>query len=449
MVVGGGLTGLTTAGLLARAGKSVVVIEARHVGAGTTGGSTAKGPSLLQGTHYSRIAGATRPRCCAGTPTRTPRARVDRPLLPSTAWTTSAARRTPMPTAKGARSVRSELDALHRGGWRRPGSTRSRCPSPPPGRSGLDDQLQLDPVELVDAPGRGRPCARRGDRRGLAWSGCTAPAAPGSSREAGDADADTVVIATNMPILDRGGFFARPSRARSHGLAFRTAAEPPSAWMFPQADQPSRSLRDARDADGRQCSWWAAGPQVGASTSGARAPRPDPRLDRRALPRRLGDPAWSAQDYLPHHALPYAGPPPPGRGGILVAGGYPVGPDQRRRRPPRPLGADPRRPPSVGVGVRAVEHARAQRAARRAPDQRRRRGRDDDGVVPQADGRDRGAARAAGLHPPRRRAALERRRESWDCHCTGPGSPPTAASWRAGHPVRPAAPRGTGPAAGR
>ena len=54
VVVGAGITGLTTALLLARAGQSVAVIEARHVGAGTTGGSTAK-ISLLQGTQLSRI----------------------------------------------------------------------------------------------------------------------------------------------------------------------------------------------------------------------------------------------------------------------------------------------------------------------------------------------------------------------------------------------------------
>ncbi|WP_372729784.1 FAD-dependent oxidoreductase, partial [Nocardioides sp.] len=55
VVVGGGITGLTTALLLARAGRSVAVLEARYVGAGTTGRSTTK-VSLLQGTQLSRIA---------------------------------------------------------------------------------------------------------------------------------------------------------------------------------------------------------------------------------------------------------------------------------------------------------------------------------------------------------------------------------------------------------
>ena len=42
VVVGGGITGVTTALLLGRAGKRVLLVEARYVGAGTTGRSTAK-----------------------------------------------------------------------------------------------------------------------------------------------------------------------------------------------------------------------------------------------------------------------------------------------------------------------------------------------------------------------------------------------------------------------
>src|SRR3954452_19116765 len=54
LVVGAGLTGLVTALLLARSGRSVAVLEARDVGAVTTGNTTGK-VSLLQGTRLSRI----------------------------------------------------------------------------------------------------------------------------------------------------------------------------------------------------------------------------------------------------------------------------------------------------------------------------------------------------------------------------------------------------------
>ena len=54
VVVGAGLTGLATAALLARGGLSVAVLEARTVGAVTTGNTTAK-VSLLQGTGYTHL----------------------------------------------------------------------------------------------------------------------------------------------------------------------------------------------------------------------------------------------------------------------------------------------------------------------------------------------------------------------------------------------------------
>src|SRR4051812_15039730 len=54
VVVGGGLTGLVTALLLARAGREVVVVEARRLGSGTTGRSTAK-LSVLQGSRLAQI----------------------------------------------------------------------------------------------------------------------------------------------------------------------------------------------------------------------------------------------------------------------------------------------------------------------------------------------------------------------------------------------------------
>ncbi|WP_328404794.1 FAD-dependent oxidoreductase [Nocardia sp. NBC_00403] len=55
VVVGGGLTGVATALLLARDGAEVALVEARSLGAAATGNTTAK-LSLLQGTHLSRIA---------------------------------------------------------------------------------------------------------------------------------------------------------------------------------------------------------------------------------------------------------------------------------------------------------------------------------------------------------------------------------------------------------
>src|SRR5215210_3184603 len=54
VVIGGGITGLTTAYLLARAGVRVALLEGRSIATGTTGRTTAKVTSL-HGLRYAQL----------------------------------------------------------------------------------------------------------------------------------------------------------------------------------------------------------------------------------------------------------------------------------------------------------------------------------------------------------------------------------------------------------
>jgi glycine/D-amino acid oxidase-like deaminating enzyme len=320
VVVGGGLTGLTTAGLLARAGKSVLVVEARHVGAGTTGGSTAKA-SLVQGTHYSKIArrhptSVLREYADANAEGLAWLARfcdehgVEHQRRPAYTYATSP---------EGHRSVLAELDALQEAGLEKATLDEDlTLPFPTTGAVRMDDQMQLDPVALVDAlaaDARAHGVVIAEGARVLRVHGHT------PSRvvtEAGDARAQTVVVATNMPMLDRGAFFARAEPARSYSLAFRIAG-PAVDGMYLSADQPSRSLRDA---PGDVLLVGGDGHKVGANTSERQHLDNLRAWTAEHFPGAEETHAWSAQDYLPHHALPYAGPILPGTSHILVAGGY-------------------------------------------------------------------------------------------------------------------------------
>jgi glycine/D-amino acid oxidase-like deaminating enzyme len=322
VVVGGGITGITTALLLSRAGKDVLVLEAGHLGYATTGRSTAK-VTALQGTQLATIAGKHAQsvvkeyvdgqreavewvaRFCEDH--RVPYQRRDDVVFAN--------------GASGEKQVREQLEAARGAGLDAQWVDELPLPFPTRGAVRLPGQLQLDPMELLDALAvevrrHGAQIVEHVRVTKVRDSGPVKVTTTG-----GDVTADEVVVATNMPILDRGGFFARMKPSRSYSLAFRTGAPVVDA-MYISADQPSRSLRDVPGEDGALLLVGGNGHKVGQS--GSEALRIE-ELRRWALdlwPDAVETHAWSAQDYLPHHSLPFAGPILPGTEEIRVAGGY-------------------------------------------------------------------------------------------------------------------------------
>lgn len=328
VVVGAGITGLTTAALLARSGRSVLVVEARHVGAGTTGGSTAK-VSVQQGTQHARIARRH--------PVAVLRKYADA-NAEALAWIARfceehgvALQRRPAYTyatsASGVRSVRSELEALHRAGVEK-ATWVDDLPLPFRVRGAVmvPDQAQLDPLDLlealaVDATRHGATVVTGARVHRVHGGHGSAPY--DVVADAGTATAPAVVLATNMPILDRGGFFARARPMRSYGLAFRTDQQAVDG-MYLSADTPTRSLRDAPASDGGGSLLLVGGDghKTGAGTS--ELSHLDGLRDWTLgyYPDAVETHAWSAQDYVTHHGLPFVGPILPGSDRLLVAGGY-------------------------------------------------------------------------------------------------------------------------------
>lgn len=330
VVAGGGLTGLTTALLLAEAGEDVVLLEARHLGAGTTGGSTAK-VSLLQGTHYSQV----RRRHGVDVLRRYAAAQQD-----GHDWLVAFARREGVPLQeraavtyangrRGLRSLRSEQEALEQVGlpvtWR----DDVELPFDVAGALHLEGQHQVDPVALLAA--LARRCREAGVRivEGARVTGVREGLRLSVGVRTSDdlpsqVESDRLVVATNLPFLDRGAFFARMSPQRSYSIAVELPLRTPVPQaMYLSADSPSRSVRDAGVTDG---------PPVllvgGAGHATGRARPTSARHDQlrewtgKHFPGAHEVAAWSAQDYSPHHALPVAGPVLPGHDRVLVAGGY-------------------------------------------------------------------------------------------------------------------------------
>lgn len=323
VVVGAGLTGLTSALLLTSAGCSVLVVEARHVGAGTTGASTAK-VSVLQGSRLGRI----RDRHGVDVVRDYVSAQLD-----GAAWLrhfcddhgvaiqsrTACSYAT---TDRGIATVEREHALALEAGL----STRSvsvpALPFPVTAAVELDEQFQLDPVQLLDV------MAAEVVRRGATLvEGSRVQRVRGSDpclvvTDNGTATAGTVVLATNLPMLDRGAHFARLRPVRSYLLAYRADDLAPLAGMYLSVDEPTRSLRDATIGPERYLLVGGEG-----HTTGRRQPTSGCLDALRGwaaehFPALVETHAWSAQDYVPTHELPLVGPLFPGSDHLLMAGGY-------------------------------------------------------------------------------------------------------------------------------
>jgi glycine/D-amino acid oxidase-like deaminating enzyme/nitrite reductase/ring-hydroxylating ferredoxin subunit len=307
-VIGAGITGMTAALLLARAGRSVAVVDQHVVAGGTTGHSTAKITSqhgrnygvlrLIHGRDDARryaqameaakeqIAGLVAEGIECGFRRRAAY------LYGSAGW------QRPL--------IEREADAAAQAGLPAEFVETTPLPFDVHGAVRFDDQAEFDPRAyvlglarlLVEAGGsvfertrarqvrEGEPCRVETDR--------------------GTLIADDVVVATLMPFVDRGGFFARAFANRSYIVTARIASGPPDG-MFINAGPPTRSLRSHPVGGEELLLVGGEGHHVGSSK--ARPERYDALIEfaRRHWDVRSIEHRWSSQDYSPGDLVPYAG----------------------------------------------------------------------------------------------------------------------------------------------
>ena len=323
VVVGAGLTGLVTACLLARAGHRVAVLEARHIGAVTTGNTTAK-LSLLQGTTLSKIIRNHSERVAAAY------IEGNREAL---AWTLRYCEDSNVPIERrdaytyagkqpGASAVQKEFEAAQRLGLEVERVDADELPYSTYGAMRLPFQAQFDPLDMLTAL-----AAELRSRDGVLVEGVRAEDVSVESRttvhtSAGPVTADNVILATGIPFLDRGLYFVKVTPQRSYALAFRVPGRIPRG-MYLSADSPTRSLRTARNDGEELLLVGGNGHPVG------RQHRPPSELvadltswTERHFPGAERTHVWSAQDYLSHNSVPFVGKLPRGRGRIYLATGY-------------------------------------------------------------------------------------------------------------------------------
>ncbi len=323
VVVGAGLTGLTTACLLARAGRRVAVLEARHVGAVTTGNSTAK-LSVLQGTTLSKVVRSTTEKAAMAYVESNQEALAwairygadhDVPIERRDAYTYAG-------TPLGALAVRKEFRIAERLGLPVERVEADELPFRTYGAVRLADQAQFDPLDMLAALAAE---LRRRDGvlvEGVRVTGVSTDQVATVRTSAGTVTAERVVLASGIPILDRGLYWAKMTAQRSYAATFRVPGPIPQG-MYLSADTPSRSLRTARDGDQELLLIGGNGHVVGRH----RKPTTELVADleswtRDRFPGAERTHVWSAQDYQPHNHTPFVGLLPRGRGKIYLATGY-------------------------------------------------------------------------------------------------------------------------------
>ena len=330
-IVGAGLTGLALARMLGEAGVPVVVLEARSIGAVTTGNTTGK-LSLLQGDVYSEIrshTGDTVVRAYADAN----RAGQDwlRAVVegePGCAIRKDAV--TWADTEEGLAALDREAGAMAAAdvAVERVSSAdmdQLALPFTPAGALRLRDQTQLHPMRVMALLAR---AIRAGGTRIV--EGCRVTAAEVGSdavvlqTSGGAVRAGTVVLATGTPILDRGLHFAKLIPERSFVAAYQVAdAQRLPEGMFLSVDPVGHSLRVDDGIDGRRILIVGGGNH--ATGRGGHTTSLLGELDEWASghwpgARRVA--FWAAQDYCAVTRIPYAGPMPRTHGLVHSATGY-------------------------------------------------------------------------------------------------------------------------------
>lgn len=307
-VIGGGITGVTTALLLARQGMSVCLLDQGQVGTGTTGHTTAKVTSQHHLT-YAKLR-TTHGKDGAATYGAAMEAAKDRVAAFAAEGIDCDLRRRPAyvyANRPGERALlETETRAAREAGL--PASYDDEVPLPFPTEGGMrfDDQIELHARKYVLGL-----ASRFADAGGEIFEHTRATHVDESDpcvvhTESGQVRAGQVVVATLMPFLDRGGFFARAYPNRSYVITARVRGQLPDAMLI-SALSPTRSIRAVPFSGTELLMVGGEGHHVGTSKAQPRrydalAAFADMHWDVESFEHR-----WSSQDYSPDDGVPYIG----------------------------------------------------------------------------------------------------------------------------------------------
>lgn len=323
VIVGAGITGLSTAVMLAEAGVDVAVVDAGPVGRGATGASVGMA-SLLQGTTLATLR--------RHHPASLVRAYVDANRA-GQEWLAERAggaadRRTAFTFGRGL-ATDPALDAVRDAAREAGLPVREDAPDDLGGRTpvralALDDQLALDPALLTASLARAAVDAGAALHTGVRVTDVHALPSGRVDTDRGALSGDTVVLATGTPIARRGLYDLKTRALRSWAIAFELegdAEAPGGMWSEVGAD--GRSVAAAPSSLGRSVLLvTGARHPVGSARSEVALAEGLAAWARRTLPVGAEIARWSGQDYQSHNLVPFIGGMPRGLGRLRFATGY-------------------------------------------------------------------------------------------------------------------------------
>jgi len=312
-VVGGGITGLTTALLLQRDGARVALIEADRVGSGTTGATTGKVTAQHTLTYAALIDKHGEAKAAQYAQANQQAIDTVERLAVETAADCQFERAASFVYTQRP-DDRDQLEAEHAAALRLglPAVLTTDIDLPFPIELALrfDHQAHFHPARYIAAlartfAGNGAQIfehtrATDVDER-LDHAIVRTPG--------GDVRAGHVVLATLLPFVDLGGFFAKASPSRAYGVAARLRSDPP-AGMHINVGSPTRSTRPWVDGDRRGLIVVGENHPTGHGEVGPGKWGELERWAREHFEVESFEYRWSAQDYTTVDDVPYVGRSP-------------------------------------------------------------------------------------------------------------------------------------------
>lgn len=319
-VIGAGMIGLSTAYLLHEAGLRVAVLEGRRIGDGTSGNSTAKVTSL-HGLIYSSLASTLGPEAARVYGEANERGIEKVAELVERLGIDCAWRRKPNFTYTEddaeAERIAEEVNAAQAAGLPASYVEDSDLPFPIAAAVRFSSQAEFQPVDFLV----GLAAALDEDEPRVYEHTRAVGVAGGEVRtEAGHTvSAGHVVVATQIPFLDRGLFFARTYPERSYALTVRVRGAIPQG-MYLSTESPAHSMR-AMPWNGEELLIVGGESHDMTRTKSLDSFRGLERYARERFDVEAVEHRWGAHDFMAEDGLPYVGGLTPGSSRVLTATG--------------------------------------------------------------------------------------------------------------------------------